>query len=342
MTAQLLWDPNQSPKTLLDEFYDTFFGKAAPQMRDFYAICEKAWLKQPQPGRWIKYYQDQDQVLLFPPKVRRLLFNALASASAAAQSRAVTQRVALVSAAFTATDAFCRVIEHRRGLSQLSSASEPEQQFRSAYATALLYGAMSKVDTTVYFRVASFRAEPPIGRTTQPSSGEYPSRLLDPAWETLRPPPLPLTDVTFQWSPKSSPWMARGEPAEHRQITLIQAASARTVRFAGCNSERISQWLEIPRNLARVAQYHVQTMFRGQVTPGNESYLIVSFLDARNGYVGDAPEARVCPGLYKKPISLSLDVSVPPGATHLGVGVYVYHQNPGDWSEFIPPTLQPF
>ncbi len=70
MLAQLLWEPDRTVAELADDFFKGWYGPAAEPMRRFFARCEAVWLAQPGPPWWIKYYQQQDQVLLFPPAVR--------------------------------------------------------------------------------------------------------------------------------------------------------------------------------------------------------------------------------------------------------------------------------
>ncbi|HQF39925.1 MAG TPA: DUF4838 domain-containing protein [Opitutaceae bacterium] len=67
--AQLLWEPDRPVAELADDFFGGWYGPAAEPMRRFFARCEEVWMAQPGPPWWIKYYQQQDQVLLFPPAV---------------------------------------------------------------------------------------------------------------------------------------------------------------------------------------------------------------------------------------------------------------------------------
>jgi len=69
MLAQLLWEPDRPLAELEDDFFVGWYGPAAPAMRRFFARCEQVWMAQPGPPWWIKFYQQQDQVLLFSPEV---------------------------------------------------------------------------------------------------------------------------------------------------------------------------------------------------------------------------------------------------------------------------------
>lgn len=65
LIAQLLWDSQQCPKTLRNEFYDLFFGPASVPMKEFYGEAEAAWKNQKGPARWLKHYLDEDAIGLF-------------------------------------------------------------------------------------------------------------------------------------------------------------------------------------------------------------------------------------------------------------------------------------
>lgn len=73
MLAQLLWEPERPLAELQDDFFSGWYGPAAPAMRRFFARCEAQWMAQQGAPWWIKFYQQQDQVLLFPPEVCREL-----------------------------------------------------------------------------------------------------------------------------------------------------------------------------------------------------------------------------------------------------------------------------
>ncbi len=69
MLAQLLQEPERSTEALADDFFPGWYGPAAEPMRRFFARCEEVWMAQSGPPWWIKFYQQPDQVLLFPPEV---------------------------------------------------------------------------------------------------------------------------------------------------------------------------------------------------------------------------------------------------------------------------------
>lgn len=44
VTAQMLWDPNQDLKAMLDEYYELFYGDAKDSMKKFWMKVEDAWI----------------------------------------------------------------------------------------------------------------------------------------------------------------------------------------------------------------------------------------------------------------------------------------------------------
>lgn len=85
MMAQLLWESDRPLEELKRDFFDGWYGPAAEPMRRFFDRCEAVWLAQPGPPWWIKFYQQQDQVLLFSPEVCTELRGILAEAERRAE-----------------------------------------------------------------------------------------------------------------------------------------------------------------------------------------------------------------------------------------------------------------
>jgi hypothetical protein len=332
MLAQLLWDPGKSPDGLLEEYYRTFYGESAEPMKLFYQICEQAWLRQPRPGRWIKYYEDGDQAMLFPPTVLARLAAALDTAKTKSRTKLTSDRIELVAADFAVTEAFCALMAEKKGESHVQSEFEIEKKFARAVGTAQSLSALAPLDTSVYTRM--------VAREASAKVGPIPVSLLkDPVWQTLSAPAPTSADIQFQWSPPASPWVARGAPGEHRKIQFSRFGPY--VEYSGAIAERVGQWLLLPlaNDQPTVRQYAAETEFSGKVTPGDESFLVVNFMDNLKRFVGEAAEARVPPGKYSKPIRLALRVTAPPGARFIGAGIYIFHQNPGDWARFSVPRL---
>ena len=105
--AQLLWDPELPMSGLEDDFFRGYYGPAQEPMRRFFEACQAQWMGQAGPPFWLKYYGQEDQALLFPPKTCRLLRAILGDAKRLASAdRVVEARVDLASRAFAATEAY--------------------------------------------------------------------------------------------------------------------------------------------------------------------------------------------------------------------------------------------
>jgi len=107
VTSRLLWDSGADTEALTQEFFDGFFGPAAVLMRRFYEECDAVWMAQGGLARWLKYYGDAEQVLLFPPDKVRELRSILDGALGVEMPERYRARVDLVSTAFRYTERLC-------------------------------------------------------------------------------------------------------------------------------------------------------------------------------------------------------------------------------------------
>lgn len=84
LAAELLKNPDGDPEKILDEYCATAFGAAAPAMRKFYAFCCDVWRNQGGQCRWIKGWNNENSVEIFPPEklaeAREILTEAFAAA----------------------------------------------------------------------------------------------------------------------------------------------------------------------------------------------------------------------------------------------------------------------
>ncbi len=350
VAAQLLWEPDRPVAALLDEYYRTFFGKAAPAMEQFFSLCEKSWTSQPGPARWIKYYQDPAQAALFPPKTRDTLRADLLRAAAASDDPAVLRRVDFVSTGFATTEAFCSFCEARIALSNFLSENpssigpsstqanplsklvkdyrEKRMRFILAYTASVAAKAMAPTDLSVYLR-----EDPAANLDDNASLTWRPVPLLDSAWSTVASPSR-LDDTTFIWT--STPWLGRGEPSPNRTIRAVASPSgARSLRYEHVASDRLLQWIPAEPG----AFYRAAIDFRGRVSPGCEAYLVVSFLDRAGHFVGDAAESRVPLGDWERTRRLEATLRAPASAVLFGFGLYACHQLDSDFAEFSAPSV---
>jgi len=82
LATQLLWDSQKNAEELKKEFFSGYFGPVEAPMREFFELCDAVWMSQEGKARWIRYYGDADQMLLFSDAdlahLRSLLNKALA------------------------------------------------------------------------------------------------------------------------------------------------------------------------------------------------------------------------------------------------------------------------
>ncbi|MEN6549274.1 MAG: DUF4838 domain-containing protein [Armatimonadia bacterium] len=109
LASQLLWDVNQDPKKLVDEYYTNFFGAAKVPMKKYWDRCEQIWMKQPGKAVWFKGFFNLDQLEMFPPKVCDELRGYLDQAQKLADTDLIRKRVQLYSDGFRYTELYARV-----------------------------------------------------------------------------------------------------------------------------------------------------------------------------------------------------------------------------------------
>lgn len=341
VAAQLLWDPSRPVDELLEEYYTQFWKEAASPMRRFYERCEEAWRGQPAPGWWLKYYKDEDQAELYPPALRAELKSYIVEAETRAEDPAVRARVTRVSEGFSVTEAFADFCEARTALSKAMASPKIDRHQRMAligdhlekraelirvYKRAVAAGALSRVDLEPYIR-----ADPEWegdGRQGKDAG------LKDPGWRTLKSPAR-LDDGVFTWS--VVPWLGRGEPVEGRVIRVSSDAVGRgVVNYIHCKSERLQQW--IPASPGKT--YEASVFARGRVSPGNETFLIVNWMDSQNRYAGNAVEDRLPDGDWSAGKTLRLAGQAPAAAAIVGIGVFTYNQTGQDFAAFSNLSLK--
>jgi hypothetical protein len=376
LAAQLLWAPEQNPAELLDTYYREFWAEAAAPMREFYARCDRAWQEQPRPGYWIKYYQDDDQVRLFPPAVREELRAELAAARRLARTEVVQARVEFVATGFAVTDAFGDYIAARDKASLLAQRADAGMLFaawrellRARTRFVTLHGRVTTESPLAIapHALAAYLRNDPGGRVAvrlseterghdllrsaptmvQLATGASPDALVrllpvaanvldDPQWRKLAVRDVDRT-IVFGWTLPGSLWRGSGEPWETRSVTLVPAPDgARSLRFAGCHSEAFSQWAPDAGNGVYVARVHV----RAKVSPGNETFLIISQLDVHQQHIGNGHLDRLPPGDWSAGADLCVVTRTPPNGAWVGIGLRVSNQVNDDFAEFSGASLQ--
>lgn len=111
LAAQLLWQVEQNPAALLDEYYEKFFQEAQAPMRQFYDLCEAQWQNQGGRVTWLKYFKSWRQFEIFPAAVRSQARELLDQAARHATNHLTRRRVAFVSTGFRVTEIYGRIVD---------------------------------------------------------------------------------------------------------------------------------------------------------------------------------------------------------------------------------------
>ena len=127
MVTQLLWNPDRSYDELADDFFPGYYGAAARPMRQFFERSEAVWMNQSGSPRWLKYYQQQDQSVLFPKEVCAELGNLLAEAAGSIPGKSVESvRVNQTIQAFAVTIAYVDFDGARKALADIAPGNLPD------------------------------------------------------------------------------------------------------------------------------------------------------------------------------------------------------------------------
>jgi len=79
---------------------------------------------------------------------------------------------------------------------------------------------------------------------------------------------------------------------------------------------------------------------RGRVSPGNQTYIMLNWMDAGGRYVGTAVADRLPDGDWPEGKTLAVESMAPPGAAYVGIGLLVYNQVGKDYVTFADVDLR--
>jgi len=370
LAAQLLWDAKLDPAALLDIYYREYWQEVAGPMREFFELCDRQWREQPLPSYWLKYFKDEHQALRFPVEVRQQLRGKLAAARRAARQDVVRSRLELTEAAFAVTDAFCGFCEDRDRLSRLALAPTLDLPAVLAAAQAAQFAGKNLADlmqrsaarlplamrsTLIQEYTRNDPRRRVLWRLQQESAVDQSSPAFIGAFGDLHPGTVPAAahelavdgDLTqlrlrpvddftaLDWV-KSGAWRGYGEPHETRKISVVGDGVRDAIRFEGCKEETLSQWHAADGETEYVGTVKV----RAKVSPGNMTFLIVTFLDEKDKYVGVGLIDRLPVGEWTEPVELAVWVRSARNVKLVGLGVRVLNQVDGDYAEFSQLSLK--
>lgn len=128
LASRLLREPDADADAILADYYEKTFGPAAPAMRKFYDFACGVWKNQGGQCRWIKGWNNENSIELFPSDALTAARSILAEAQAAlpketagtpisARERRIAARVAAVDAALSRAEKFAASYFSRKALS---------------------------------------------------------------------------------------------------------------------------------------------------------------------------------------------------------------------------------
>lgn len=351
LVAQLLQDPERSPRVLLDEYYRRFFRGAARPMRAFYRDCERIWTGQGGPAYWLKHYRNDSQAALFPEAERRRLRSHLDRATlAAAGDERAAARVKLVSDAFRVTERYVEFAEAREALGRAVLAVTAEGVSHDASARERLSLAREKdrVARAVFLAtLAEVREAQPYAFCPAipkdfarsdwgPSadwllSGGRPPQgrelLRDAGWSGEVKSDLRMAGLLYEPG-LTEGWQARTEPWEGLVAELRETGGgARVLRLENNKTSAFEQGVVCPPSGSGIATWE----FSGHISPTNQVLFRVLWYDAEHQPCGETT-VQIPAGDWtsSKPV---IPLNPPGDALFLGFSLNLLHQQKGDWLE---------
>lgn len=365
--ARLLWNPDADPEALLDEFFTGYYGSAADAMRRFFALAEAAWMTQPGPATWIKYYKDEHQALLFPPQVMQRLDQSLYRATVEADTPRTAKRVALAIEALKPLRRLIGYLPTRFSLTRHSDFDTPEGigdlieksakyiEMRSRLEEAAMY--MLETDSLNKWPKEQrylFIADPLPGRVAQAalaanaSGSALPDQLRELLEDASRDGVLYLLD-RIQASGRSRSanlltnprfrnelegWNVYHWPASPIEIEADPATPTLTIRNA--KYINIFQSLQAVEGVAYVASLPI----RGSIPQWGAVHLQMEFFD-EGGQVLQTHLDRA-PPMNNEEITLCTAGVAPPGARWVRYFIHLREQGSDTGITFLRPLLQTF
>jgi len=346
LVAQLLQDPEQSRRVLLDEYYRRYFRRAAGPMRAFFEKCEALWAGQGGPVYWLKHYRNDSQAALFPPRARRDLRARLdAAARAAAGDPMAAARVALVSDTFTVSERYVEFAEARDTLGRAVLATLGGDA--AARAGLAVRREMDRASRRAFGdTLADVRARQPYALLEIPKDfarcdwgptadwllaggSRAPGRelLQDAGWRGPVMPDLRLAGLLYEpgltlgWQARTEPW--KGLVAELRG----DASAPRVLRLENNKTSAFEQGMVCPPTGSGTAAWELS----GRISPTSQVLFRVLWIDADFRVCGETT-VHIPVGEWAGVMPV-IPLQPPAGAAFLGFSLNLLHQQAGDWLE---------
>jgi hypothetical protein len=289
MAAQLLWDSGRSEQDLKREFFDGYFGPAFAHMRSFFERCDSVWMAQPGQARWIKYYGDADQAMLFPPDDVAALRSMIDEAMSMDLPGKYRARVELVSDAFRYTERICRAWPALQRVARWTPA-QPPQELEDAIPGYLAARAdMASLNVTcaggdglnkLRRSLGYLEDDDPLAgrlallRSSLDAAGRAAVADLAPDYaELITHRAVPLIRTPF--AKGLDDWQVTHWPNPELDYTLVGEGPKRALRVAGANIFCVQTVYRVRPGIAYVASIGAD----GRVSASSTVRLLLEFLD---------------------------------------------------------------
>jgi hypothetical protein len=367
-TARALWNGDVDFAVLEEEFFNDFYGAAGDEMRRFFALCEARWMGQGGEPYWLKFYDGEDQALLFTPEVCAELREALDRAAFVAENDFVRARVELTSRAFAVAEAFVAFDVARREVQAAAfgdASTDPgpilDRYAESASALSVAFAAARRGQSPA---MADMPLDPFTRNDPRPALAwrhlqkcgagacghlgaldgsaivegarllagrDIPNLAANGSFELEGDPMRP--EFLFPlYGALPQAWRCQAMPTERGRVAVVETdarSGARALRVEGAWDTEVFRW--IPALPGRI--YILTGWLRGRVSPGNTSALVLSFLDADNRPIGEHQLQSLAACRTDNWTELVLAGRAPEGAAWVGFGVSVARQVGSDFVE---------
>ena len=343
LAAQLIWDVDQDPEELLDLFFSAYYGEAAYAMRRFFDTAEKIWMTQPGKGRWLRWWKDPHQAVLFGAEDFQIMKKLLSEAEEAAVEAGdpdPIRRIGYTREMFEVTKAFAELVRLRWAVSTASAVGYSHEG--KAHAITL-----EDLSTAAGLRSAvarMYKLETNLKSTMERlgRSNELHRELRRTDWVFEDDPggrALAIADGTSgQGRALFSGWEGWGDIW---RINLLDTENARIEMADGAlRAENVFRGF-VHRSAAAAPgrRYQALVPIRGKIGPSSFIYSRLDFYDSNFQPLGSSKWDRLPPGFYSENFTTGPVMVAPDRTAYVRLYIRFFQQEAGDWVEIDRPRL---
>ena len=342
--AELLWDPDQDAKALLDEYYYNFFGPASAPIRAFYETAERHRNENEGQADWIKLYKDESGIALFTSEVlaemRGYIELAKAKLGAPPNQNAsrFQKRVQVVSKAFRLTELYADFDQSRRALVQACLDSESLVNIE----TLLAQFKIAASDYRAYFedyienadysperrRIALNQSNPErLARgLIKPEPREFISQLRDPKLEHVG---KRMRNFLGPLLPQVEDWYLDYRASEHFAVEASEVFVGADSGLRASGADIVSIFNTFP--VASNKNYEFRMTGNWKISLDNRTNIHVAWLDCDGQILESEIPLRLPIEHRAEPVTIRLPFTAPNEAEDVRFRIVVSRQYPGDY-----------